>query len=284
MALPRLGRPALDPVVADDGHTYEREEIERHIAGARQSGKPIISPMTREPMEDTLRENRVFKAQIEAFMREGHPLPEGVNASAWKRKIANEKSLRAIDERVKLGDAKAMHEKGTAHELGQFGLAPDTAAAFEWYCRGCETVRTDSEGCISCVHSKAVCLIKGWAWRPTREGVRPARFRCRPGQAAVPEHAGRPVPRAPAEHHGFGVLQDDRRQMLWEPGARDRGEDEALRAVRPGGGARPAETDETQPTGGPGSPTTPGSTVAEPPAGREGRRQAGGKGGRRRST
>ena len=55
----------VDPVVATDGYTYEREAITRII---RQSG---TSPMTREPLrEDKLNHNRVVKSMVEQFRAE----------------------------------------------------------------------------------------------------------------------------------------------------------------------------------------------------------------------
>ncbi len=56
----------LDPVFASDGYTYERTEIEKHLA------KSKTSPMTREPLDAKLVPNRTLKSDIIAFM-EKHP-------------------------------------------------------------------------------------------------------------------------------------------------------------------------------------------------------------------
>ena len=51
-----------DPVVAKDGHTYEREAIEAFI---RENGK---SPISGEPLDvDSLIENRAVQNQIDSY-------------------------------------------------------------------------------------------------------------------------------------------------------------------------------------------------------------------------
>jgi len=57
-----------DPVISDDGHTYERKAIEDHI---RQHG---ISPITKEPISiDTLKTNHIVKRMIEESKSLSHP-------------------------------------------------------------------------------------------------------------------------------------------------------------------------------------------------------------------
>ena len=48
-----------DPVVAEDGHTYERSAIEALIRLKRERGDPLISPLTNEPMG-----NKLVSAQV----------------------------------------------------------------------------------------------------------------------------------------------------------------------------------------------------------------------------
>ena len=51
------------PVVGSDGHTYEEEEIRRHLAGSS------YSPMTRAYMDaSSLRTNYALQSQIERYL------------------------------------------------------------------------------------------------------------------------------------------------------------------------------------------------------------------------
>src|SRR5690606_29734111 len=53
-----------DPVVASDGHTYERSIILDCWRECRRRGQPWTSPMTREPMQDTLHDNVIVRQLI----------------------------------------------------------------------------------------------------------------------------------------------------------------------------------------------------------------------------
>jgi hypothetical protein len=58
-----------DPVIGDDGQTYERSAIEHWLSDPRNNGR---SPITRSPMRlDTLRTNFALKSQIERFLSQG---------------------------------------------------------------------------------------------------------------------------------------------------------------------------------------------------------------------
>lgn len=58
-----------DPVIGDDGQTYERSAIEHWLSDPRNNGR---SPITRAPMRmDTLRTNFALKSQIERFLSQG---------------------------------------------------------------------------------------------------------------------------------------------------------------------------------------------------------------------
>ena len=58
-----------DPVVASDGHSYEREEIIQHINQRKKEGRKPDSPLTRELIGDIqdLRPNRTLKSVIELY-------------------------------------------------------------------------------------------------------------------------------------------------------------------------------------------------------------------------
>lgn len=58
-----------DPCIASDGETYERSAIESYLTGLRELHRPLISPMTKEPMNDVLIPNRAMKRLIEERSR-----------------------------------------------------------------------------------------------------------------------------------------------------------------------------------------------------------------------
>lgn len=61
-----------DPVLAADGHTYERREIEAWIARQAAAGQPPCSPLTNLPLEHTaLAPNRMARAVIAAMRTAG---------------------------------------------------------------------------------------------------------------------------------------------------------------------------------------------------------------------
>jgi hypothetical protein len=59
-----LSEVMVDPVIAEDGQTYEREAITTWLAGHG------TSPITRKPMESHLIPNRAIKASIERWRQE----------------------------------------------------------------------------------------------------------------------------------------------------------------------------------------------------------------------
>eukprot|EP00041_Stephanoeca_diplocostata_P002415 m.26379 g.26379 ORF g.26379 m.26379 type:complete len:1069 (+) comp13313_c0_seq3:164-3370(+) len=59
----------VDPVVAADGHCYERRNIKLWIASRRRENLPLVSPVTREAMEnDTLSDMPELKDEIRAHL------------------------------------------------------------------------------------------------------------------------------------------------------------------------------------------------------------------------
>ena len=62
-----------DPVIAEDGFTYEREHIENWINNPRQAGQQLISPLTSEPMGINLIPNKSLKKIIDASVFDREP-------------------------------------------------------------------------------------------------------------------------------------------------------------------------------------------------------------------
>ena len=62
-----------DPVIASDGYTYEREEIEKWFTKPREPNEPILSPKTGRKLTDTnLTPNQNIRTMARDFAR-GHP-------------------------------------------------------------------------------------------------------------------------------------------------------------------------------------------------------------------
>lgn len=77
---PILFERMVDPVVASDGHTYEREAI-MAILGAQGSK---ISPLTREPLSEAVVPNRALLRRIQAYDEEMMRVAEMAAAAATK--------------------------------------------------------------------------------------------------------------------------------------------------------------------------------------------------------
>ena len=121
----------VDPVVAEDGHVYERSAIEEHIHTNWRSAE-LKSPMTGLSMGRKLLPSTQARNTIEKLVRTG--AITGDKADSWTKRIKDEEELRAIRRRAEAGDLDAMHDLGVLHELGDsHGLKKDYAAAYSWY-------------------------------------------------------------------------------------------------------------------------------------------------------
>ena len=118
----------VDPVVAEDGHVYERSAIEEHI---RTKGAELKSPMTGLSMGRKLLPSAQARNTIEKLVRTG--AITGDKADSWTKRIKDEERLRAMRGSAEAGDLDAMHNLGVWHELGEHGLKVDYAAAYSWY-------------------------------------------------------------------------------------------------------------------------------------------------------
>ena len=105
---PFTGSLLVDPVKAADGYTYEREHIERYIKQAKEGGRAVESPKTREAMSDALTPNTALKAKIEEARKQhmrsmdatGGEVSLGRGASSKKlsKTKAPPAKLRRVDE------------------------------------------------------------------------------------------------------------------------------------------------------------------------------------------
>ena len=61
------GEVMTDPVIAEDGRTYEKESILEYFRSRDHNRLPIVSPWTREPIGKSLKPNIDFKRAIDQF-------------------------------------------------------------------------------------------------------------------------------------------------------------------------------------------------------------------------
>jgi len=57
--------PLRDPVIAEDGRTYERSVILDYFREKMKRGEPVVSPTTQEPMEPIILDNFVIKSFLD---------------------------------------------------------------------------------------------------------------------------------------------------------------------------------------------------------------------------
>ena len=96
----------FDPVLADDGFTYEKEEIEQYIATCLSENKKLTSPQTREEISGKLIQNKSMKSQVNSFLTKYPQHWENVYVSQSLRHLvlakldqANAKDLLALIDR-----------------------------------------------------------------------------------------------------------------------------------------------------------------------------------------
>ena len=141
----------IDPVIAEDGRTYERSAIEAHI---RARHAELKSPMTNEPMGPRLLPNAQARSTMEKLVRTG--AITGDKAELWRKRIKDEEKVLKTRAAAEGGDAEAMHKMGSYHHHGIHGVAKDAAEAYKWYKRGADAHEPKGMDCA------AFCLLYGY--------------------------------------------------------------------------------------------------------------------------
>ena len=62
-----------DPCIALDGYSYERQALAAHIAMAKASGTPLLSPTTGQAMGEFYVTNHLLRNQLQAWVEERQP-------------------------------------------------------------------------------------------------------------------------------------------------------------------------------------------------------------------
>ncbi|CAB9497027.1 Sel1 domain protein repeat-containing protein [Seminavis robusta] len=123
-----------DPVMAEDGHVYDRDAIEQHFRDHRGDLK---SPISNKKMGKNLLPATQHRNSIEALVDSGvvdPALPAKWNDMA-KQKIEHEKLTKNLVKKAESGDSTAMYRLGLNYEHGRDGFKQDQKLAFQWYKR-----------------------------------------------------------------------------------------------------------------------------------------------------
>ena len=123
----------LDPVMAEDGHTYERSAIEELI---RVQGAGLKSPITNLSMGRKLLPSTQARNTIEKLVRSG--AIGGDKAEHWLQRLSDEELVKTTVQKAEGGDVVAMYTLNVWHTFGKHGLREDIEAAFRWTMKGAE--------------------------------------------------------------------------------------------------------------------------------------------------
>jgi len=116
----------LDPVMAEDGHVYERTAIAEWLA--KGNGK---SPSTNELMGSKLLPALQVKNLISSMVKSG--ALSGDYVESWQQRIDEEQEVKETQDAAEAGDAAAMFRLGTWYQEGKKGLRKSELDTFRWY-------------------------------------------------------------------------------------------------------------------------------------------------------
>jgi len=164
----------IDPVLASDGMTYERHNIEAHIERLTESGTKLTSPLTRETIAKDLKPNRNLRNLCDLLIKGGYWVGEKAESWLARKRAAekNEAKLKAMEERAKAGDIDAAYKLGQAHCLGTYGLRKNDKEAYKWYKVGAENGDAFGACAVGMAyihgdHGFEKSLAQGMAWIQT---------------------------------------------------------------------------------------------------------------------
>lgn len=123
----------LDPVIAEDGQTYERAAIEELL---RVQGADLKSPMTNLPMGRQLLTSTQARNTIEKLVGTG--AIDGDKAQRWTARLSEQLAVKGTMVEAEAGDVHAMASLSDWLSTAQRGLVKDERAAFKWAMRGAD--------------------------------------------------------------------------------------------------------------------------------------------------
>jgi len=157
----------LNPVVAEDGRTYEHWAIKQVI---ETQGTELRSPVTNVPMGPQLLPSLPLRNAIENLVQSG--VIDGDKVEGWKKRLAEEKEVKVLREKAEGGSAAAMYNLGIRYKDGSNGLSKDDVTAYEWFKRGADehqkrgTTNTEITGQVMCFACMGVALLFGQGVEP----------------------------------------------------------------------------------------------------------------------
>ncbi len=141
----------IDPVVAEDGHTYERSAIEQWL----ENHTPAKSPMTNEPMGKKLVPAVQTRNAIERLVQKG--IIQGEAADTWSQRQAEMRTLdkewREVLYKAYGDDTESMRRVGYAYRDGSHGFKTDRARAIHWWQRASKRGCVMSTACLGISHA-----------------------------------------------------------------------------------------------------------------------------------
>ena len=151
----------VDPVTAEDGFQYEREDIQKHIDLAKSSGNGAVrSPKTNLPMGSKLTDAVVVRNTIEKIVLSG---AFGDDLVAWYRRQC---LLAGLKKRAREKDLDAMRLLAAWYKTGKHGIEACPGKAKYWEDRAteCDLKRSALQN-----HDpKAMCMLgkayEGGTW------------------------------------------------------------------------------------------------------------------------
>lgn len=128
----------VDPVIAQDGQSYERTAIEDWLERAKDG--EAKSPMTNEFMGKTLVPAVQTRSAIERLINKG--IIQGEAALTWTEKraelMAIDKEKRPLLAKAQKGDVPAIRVIGFCYRDGTHGFKKSQDKCVEWFRRGAE--------------------------------------------------------------------------------------------------------------------------------------------------
>ena len=118
----------IDPVMAEDGKIYERWAIAKWLLEHQRS------PSTGLAMGAMLVGSSQVRNTLEHLVKSG--AIKGDKATAWKKKLKDEKTVKELRAKAEQHDAGAIRELAIAYSFGKFSLPKDDVQARAWYGRG----------------------------------------------------------------------------------------------------------------------------------------------------
>lgn len=136
----------VDPVIAEDGHIYERVAIEEWLARGQRS------PATNQKMGCKLLAALQVKNMIGNMVKSG--ALSGDIAAEWLKKLEEEREVAQTRAAAEGGDVEAMCDLGKWYYSGVHGLKRSASLCFHWFKRAADGGSVRGLG--------AVGLCYGW--------------------------------------------------------------------------------------------------------------------------